>query len=82
MKMKSSSRAKWGSHPEQSEGQKIFESWETIALYSPIIRGVKTEGKSSETNSIWHVNFLLRILNGQHQTTFTMESLILAQDER
>jgi len=52
MKMKSSSRAKLGSHPEQSEGQKIFESWETIALYSPIIRGVKTKGKSSETNSI------------------------------
>jgi hypothetical protein len=40
---------------EQSEGksQKIFESWEATAI--PILSGI---GKSSEINSIWHVNSL------------------------
>jgi len=38
---------KTGCHPEQSEGQKIFESWETIALYSDSHRN-KIIGKSSE----------------------------------
>jgi len=32
-------------------GQKIFESWETIALYPPSQAG-KKQGKSSETHSI------------------------------
>jgi hypothetical protein len=31
-----------GYHPERSEGQKIFESWETIALYPDSHRGKTT----------------------------------------
>ena len=66
----------------KENGQKIFESWETIALYSDSHRGKNNKVSQAKYISIWHVNFLLRILYCQYQTTFTMESLILAQDER
>jgi hypothetical protein len=59
---------------------KIFESWETIASDSIAIESEKQ--KVSQAKYIRFDTLILENYNCQYQTTFTMESLILAQDER
>ena len=56
--------------------EKFFES-----LEATIHKSLQIYGKVSVTISIDNVNFS-REFNARNQTTFTMESLILAQDER
>ena len=59
------------------EGLKIFERLETTAHKSSIYGKVILAKEIDNMTSNFERNY-----DSQYQTTFTMESLILAQDER
>ena len=68
-------------HPVRKNGRqvkpKIFERMETIAHKSSIYGKVILAKEIDNMTSNFERNY-----DSQYQTTFTMESLILAQDER
>lgn len=65
---------KWGG----KKGRKIFESLEATARKSSIYGKVKSDIILTDPQTL----IFLREFNAKGQNSFTMESLILAQDER